>query len=93
MTASRLDQLTAAELPRRFGRYELQAILGEGGMARVFEAVLFGPAGFRKQVAVKVIKPEALERTESKEVESFIREARLGGLLKHPNIVRCLRAG
>ncbi|HCP45561.1 MAG TPA: hypothetical protein DIU15_05945, partial [Deltaproteobacteria bacterium] len=87
MTAYRLDQLTAANLPLRLGRYELKSILGTGGMARVFGAELLGPAGFRKQVAVKVIKPEALERTNSDDVESFIREARLGGLLKHPNIV------
>ncbi len=60
MAATSLDQLTAADLPRRFGRYELQSILGEGGMAQVFGAELFGPAGFRKQVAVKVIKSEAL---------------------------------
>ncbi len=51
-----LDLLTAEDFPRTFGRYELQRILGEGGMARVFGAELRGPAGFRKQVALKVIK-------------------------------------
>ena len=55
MAGSRLDQITAADLPQRLGRYGLQSILGEGGMARVFRAELHGPAGFRKQVAVKVI--------------------------------------
>jgi hypothetical protein len=80
MDTSSLDQLTAADLPRRFGRYELQSILGEGGMARVFGAELFGPAGFRKQVAVKVIKSEMGEKTGREGAAAFIREAQLGDL-------------
>ena len=87
MAESQLDKINPTDLPLRLGRYELQSILGEGGMARVFGAELLGPAGFRKQVAVKVIRSDALEKTDSRDVESFIREARLGGLLKHPNIV------
>ena len=93
MTASRLDLITAADLPMRFGRYQLQSVLGEGGMARVFRAELLGPAGFRKQVAVKVIKAEASSHATSRDVASFIREARLGGLLKHPNIVDVYELG
>ena len=38
MPASRLDLLTPADLPCPFGRYTLLSILGEGGMARVFDA-------------------------------------------------------
>jgi predicted ATPase/serine/threonine protein kinase/Tfp pilus assembly protein PilF len=93
MTRSRIDLLAGTDLPQRFGRYELQAILGEGGMARVFQAELIGPAGFRKQVAVKVIKARAAGWTSAEQVESFVREARLGGLLKHPNIVDVYELG
>jgi predicted ATPase/serine/threonine protein kinase/Tfp pilus assembly protein PilF len=93
MALPRVDQLTAADLPRRFGRYELRSILGEGGMARVFGAELFGPAGFRKPVAVKVIKSKVLDQTGSDGADAFIREARLGGLLKHPNIVDVYELG
>ena len=45
-------------------------------MARVFGAELLGPAGFRKQVAVKVIKSEMLEAARTEEVEAFIQAAR-----------------
>ena len=93
MPETSLKQITAADLPQRLGRYELQELLGEGGMARVFRAELVGPAGFRKQVAVKLIKTEALGPDQNRDLESFIREARLGGLLKHPNIVDVYELG
>jgi len=87
MAATPHDRLSAADLPRRFGRYELQTILGTGGMGQVFGAQLVGPAGFRKQVALKVIRADIIGNTDSGEAAAFIREARLGGLLRHPNIV------
>ena len=87
MPECRLDQLTAADLPRLFGRYELQCILGAGGMGSVLGAELHGPAGFRKPVAIKVLQPEVVGQLSVSKVAAFIREARLGGLLKHPNIV------
>ena len=62
-------------------------------MARVFGAELFGPAGFRKQVALKVVKSEMIGDTDGGEAEAFIREARLGGLLKHPSIVDVYELG
>jgi serine/threonine-protein kinase len=75
---------TDADLPAEFGRYELLRVLGEGGMGRVYEAELHGPAGFRKRVALKVIKGEGAD---------LAREARLGALLKHPNIVETYDLG
>jgi predicted ATPase/tetratricopeptide (TPR) repeat protein len=47
-------------------------------MGRVYGAVLHGPAGFRKRVAVKVMSADG----------DIVREARLGALLDHPNVVR-----
>jgi serine/threonine protein kinase/predicted ATPase/Tfp pilus assembly protein PilF len=55
-------------------------------MARVFQATLTGPGGFTKQVAVKVIRPQQ-EPLTADHVQRFSIEARLGGLLLHPNVV------
>ncbi len=87
MDPTRLERLTAAELPISLGRYELQHVQGEGGMARVFRAELIGPAGFRKPVALKILKASAGGVVKSDEINDLVREARLGGRLKHPNIV------
>ena len=79
----RLALLEDDDLPVTFGRYTLSSVLGEGGMARVFRAELRGEQGFRKAVALKIVRvkgDEGLRR-------ALIREARLGGLLHHPNIV------
>ena len=75
--------LTRTELPVQFGRYRLTALLGEGGMGKVFRAELVGPAGFRKELALKVLRDTAVGVGRA----DFVREARLGGLLKHPNLV------
>lgn len=89
---SAAHELRPTDLPVRFGRYRLLDVLGQGGMARVYLAELQGPAGFRKQVAVKVLVPiAAMGDAESREL--FMREARLGGLLRHPNIVDVYELG
>jgi len=66
------------------GRYRLVRLLGRGGSGEVWEAVLQGPAGFRRRVAVKLL-PERV-RTSALQ-EAFVHEARLGGLVHHPNVV------
>jgi len=94
MVETRSRQLVEAEnllaearhLPVRFGPYILVSILGEGGMARVYRAVREGPMGFRKELAVKRIRTD-LTREDEELVRAMVREARLGGLLRHPNVV------
>jgi len=78
-------------LPREFGKYELIELLGEGGMARVYRAVLSGPGGFRKQVAVKQMRPHV--GRDERMVRFLINEARLGGHLRHPNVVEVYEFG
>ena len=71
--------------PVTFGRYKLVNLLGEGGMAKVFRAVLSGPMGFEKEVALKRIDPRLT--ADERIVKALINEARLGGQLRHKNIV------
>ena len=86
MTPVHPDLLTSADLPVEFGRYTLLKILGEGAMARVFEAELRSEGGFRKRAAVKVIHATVADKS-LKLRESLYREAQMGGLLHHPNVV------
>ena len=68
-----------------FGKYKLLEQIGEGAMARVYRAVRSGPMGFRKEVALKQIRPELTRK--QKLTKALINEARLGGYLEHRNIV------
>ncbi len=76
------------DLPSDFGRYRLDAVLGEGGMARVYRANKSGPGGFATEVALKIVKRKAGKRSEF--VSLLTREAVIGGFLRHPNIVATL---
>jgi serine/threonine protein kinase len=82
----RPDLLEEGDFPVPFGRYTLLGLLGEGGMARVFRAELQGARGFRKRSAVKVIRA-AIGEMDARLTRALIHEARLGGLLHHPNVV------
>jgi serine/threonine-protein kinase len=68
------------------GRYELVQPLGVGGMAQVFKARAVGPGGFRRDVVVKRILPE--HGRDAEFIRMFVDEAKLLGLLHHPNVVQ-----
>ena len=73
------------------GKYFLHERLGVGGMAEVFRATYSPEGGFEKQVAVKRILPAYADNEEF--LAMFRREAALGSLLIHPNIVQVLDLG
>jgi len=73
------------------GRYELLQPLGVGGMAQVFKARAVGPGGFRRDVVVKRILPEY--GRDSEFIRMFVDEAKLLGLLHHPNVVQVYEFG
>jgi TonB family protein len=78
-------------LPERFGRYEVEALIGEGSMGRVFRAL--DPLG-RRAVAVKILKPEYLSKdTANDYIQRFRREARAAGSLAHPAIITIYDVG
>jgi phosphate transport system substrate-binding protein len=92
---SSFDQETAVE-PKSpqgswFGRYELIASLGQGGMADVFLAVSRGPGGFNKLVVIKRLRSTIAEDPVFRLM--FLDEARLAARLNHPNVVQTNEVG
>ncbi len=73
---------TEAVSIRRFGRYQVLARLGKGGMGEVYQAL---QPGLGRLVAIKVLPPELQHDREF--VERFNREAQALARLNHPNIV------
>src|SRR5476651_1335953 len=65
--------------------------LAEGGMGLVYQAVQKGAGGFRKVVAVKIIREEFSAIPEFQ--NNFIGEARLVADLIHTNIVQTYHLG
>ena len=86
------DLVQDEDYPIPFGRYTLTGLLGEGGMARVFRADLAGPRGFTKPVAVKIVRAAVVSQDEDLK-RALVHEARIGGMLHHPNIVETYELG
>ncbi len=74
--------------PPRIGKYELIALLGEGGMGGVYRA--FDPV-LERDVALKVMLPEVARDPDKK--SRFEREARAVARLTHPGIVTVFDLG
>lgn len=72
-------------------RYDVVRQIAEGGMGIVYEAEQWGAHGFRKRVAMKVIRSQFASQTSF--VENFIGEAKLVADLIHTNIVQTYHLG
>jgi serine/threonine-protein kinase len=70
------------------GKYRVVRLLGEGGVALVYEAVY---ERIGRRVAVKVLKPEVARRKDV--AERFVREARAASAVSHPGIVQVFDIG
>src|SRR3954470_18068141 len=79
---------SASPLPgaKPFGKYYLLDRIGAGGMAEVFLAVAFGPEGFQRTLVIKRMLPHLSQ--DRAFVRMFVDEAKLCGLLSHPNLVQ-----
>jgi eukaryotic-like serine/threonine-protein kinase len=74
-----------------FGKYYLLERIGAGGMAEVFLAVAIGPEGFQRRLVIKRMLPHlSQDRTF---VRMFVDEAKLCGMLSHPNLVQIFEFG
>ncbi|ATB28868.1 serine/threonine-protein kinase [Melittangium boletus] len=85
------DALRAIREKDVMGKYFLHERLGVGGMAEVFRATYSPEGGFEKQVAIKRVLPAYADNAEF--LTLFRREAELGSMLIHPNIVQVLDLG
>src|SRR4051812_28420903 len=64
-----------------FERYEIEALIGRGGMGEVYRAA---DTRLRRKVALKVLRPD---RENAEAVARLFREARSAAGLTHPNTV------
>jgi len=75
-------------LPEKLGAYRVLALLGSGGMGRVYRAV---DEALQREVAVKTLLPALAADADF--VARFTREARAAALLNHPNITQIYATG
>lgn len=75
----------------RVGRYQLTEPLGIGGMAEVYKATSTGPGGFERTVVIKRILPAS--SADPTFVRMFVAEAKILGMLNHPNVVQAYDFG
>ena len=74
-------------LPESIGRFQIQEVLGRGGMGEVYKA--FDPT-LQRTVAVKTVRPD-IDRPDY--LDRMMREAQACARLSHPNIVTVFEAG
>jgi eukaryotic-like serine/threonine-protein kinase len=74
--------------PERIGRFEVERLLGRGGMGEVY---LARDPVIERPVAIKLIGSAATENETAR--RRLVREARTAGRLRHPNIVTIFEAG
>jgi serine/threonine protein kinase/HAMP domain-containing protein len=74
--------------PTKIGRYEVERLVGEGAMAKVYRA---RDPEIDRIVAIKVLKDELCIDEEI--AGRFIREAKAAGAIQHPNIVTIYDVG
>ncbi len=75
------------EIGSRFGRYEIRAAIGSGGMG---EVMLAFDTMLHRLVALKIVRSD---RNRPEAVTRLFSEARAAAALKHPNAVTLLDAG
>lgn len=89
--SSSFEVIIAAEesdLPTRIGEYQIERLIGSGGMGRVYLAT-HGP--MERKVALKVLPAERMDNPKS--LKRFYSEVRAAARVMHPNIVTAFDAG
>lgn len=82
------SECASADLGRTIGAYQLTALISAGQTGKIFRAE---HTTIRKVVAIKILRGQVAGQEEAK--LRFLREARTGAALNHPNIVQMFDAG
>lgn len=75
----------------RFGPYEVEALIGKGGMAEVYRATALEGRWAGRRVALKRLMPDLAK--DDHYVDLFTNEADLSRMLHHPNVIEVLDTG
>lgn len=81
----------AAGAPFRVGSYEVATRIAQGAMGSVYVCRRVGAVGFQRLFALKVIRQHSTQQDVA--VKSFIREAKIGAMLDHPNLQTLVDVG
>jgi class 3 adenylate cyclase len=84
-TGTQHGVVRAALTARQLGRFRLLDKLGEGGMGAVYRAEDLTDGS---PAAIKVLRPDVVDRPDA--LRRFLKEARLLGEIKHPNVANLL---
>jgi serine/threonine-protein kinase len=79
-----------SDVGRTVGRYQLTAILGEGGMGRVYAAE---DSQLGRRVAVKLLRPDARSSARAAATSRLFREAQAQAQVRHPHVVQVFDVG
>ena len=79
-----------ARVPK-FGPYDIEALIGKGGMAEVYRATATEGKYVGRRVALKRLMPELAK--DPAYVDQFTAESDLTRMLHHPNVIEVLDAG
>jgi eukaryotic-like serine/threonine-protein kinase len=79
--------VSATKLPSRIGRHTVLGYLADGGMAEIF----LGREPDGRAIVIKRILPHLARQQNF--VSMFIDEARIGSMIKHPNVVEIYELG
>jgi serine/threonine-protein kinase len=74
-----------------FGKFQLVARLGKGGMGDVYLALSRGMEGFKKLVVIKRLHETLVDDERARSM--FLEEGRLAARLNHPNVVQTNEVG
>jgi serine/threonine-protein kinase len=71
-------------MPANLGRYSVDRLIGEGGMAKVYLGRAQSASGFTRPVALKILQPHL--RGDPVFERMLISEAKWGGKLHHDGL-------